>query len=92
MYIPNPSTSSKMQCKVFIFKQSIAGLNSEFSFSKINCHTKANEANLPYYLFIARRRAVLVQCEMQTASIRIWTWAIESIDYCYITSATNFSI
>ena len=36
-----------------IFKQSKAGLNSEFSFSKTDCLIKARKFRLPYYLSIA---------------------------------------
>ena len=62
-----------------IFKQSLTGLNSEFSFSKTSCLTKAEEPSLPYYLPIAGRsiigfipfRRVLVLCEMQSVSSRI---------------------
>ena len=36
-----------------IFKWSLTGLKSEFSFSWIDCPTKANEPSLPYYLPLA---------------------------------------
>ena len=36
-----------------VFKQSLTGLNSEFSFSYTSCLTKAEEFCLPYYLPIA---------------------------------------
>ena len=36
------------------FKQSIAGLNSEFPFSKFDCLAKAKEPSKPFYLLIAR--------------------------------------
>ena len=36
-----------------IFKRSLTGLNSEFSFSETSRHTKAEEPILPYYLPIA---------------------------------------
>ena len=57
------------------------GVNSEFSFSQTNCLTKAEEPSLPYYLPIAGGRIfgfipfprVLVLCEMQSVSSRIWT-------------------
>ena len=57
-----------------IFKQSLTGLNSEFSFSYTSCLTKAEEPSLPYYLPIAGGRIigfipfprVLVLCEMQS--------------------------
>ena len=35
------------------FKRGLTGLNSEFSFSKTSCLTKAEEPRLPYYLPIA---------------------------------------
>ena len=62
-----------------IFKRSLTGLNSEFSFSLTSCLTKAEEPSLPYYLLIAGGRLigfipfprVLVLCEMQSASSRI---------------------
>ena len=41
-----------------IFKRSLTGLKSEFSFSKTSCLTKAEEPSLPYYLPIARGRIV----------------------------------
>ena len=61
------------------FKPSLTGLNSEFSFSKTSCLTKAEEFSLPYYLPIAGGRLigfipfprVLVLCEMQSVSSRI---------------------
>ena len=64
-----------------IFKRSLQGLNSEFSFSLTSCLTKAEEPSLSYYLPIAGGRIigfipfpkVLVQCEMQSALSRIWT-------------------
>ena len=36
-----------------LFKRSLTGLNSEFSFSLTSCHTKAEEPSLSYYLPIA---------------------------------------
>ena len=64
-----------------IFKRSLTGLNSEFSFSSTSCLTKAEEPSLSYYLPIAGGRiigfipfpGVLVLCEMQSVSSRIWT-------------------
>ena len=72
-----------------IFKRSLSGLNSEFSFSLTSCLTKAEESNLPYYLPIAGERIigfipfprVLVLCEMQSVSSRIWTRVAVSISY-----------
>ena len=57
-----------------LFKRSLTGLNSQFSFSKTSCLTKAEEPSLPYYLPIAGRRIigfipfprVLVLCEMHS--------------------------
>ena len=64
-----------------IFKRSLKGLNSEFSFSYTSCLIKAEEPSLPYYLLIAGGRIigfiplprVLVLCEMQSVRSRIWT-------------------
>ena len=69
------------------FKRSLAGLNSEFSFSLTSCLTKAEEPSLPYYLPIAGGRIigfipfqrVLVLCEMQTVLSRNWTRIAVSI-------------
>ena len=36
-----------------IFKRSLTGLNSQFSFSYTSCLVKAEEPSLPYYLPIA---------------------------------------
>ena len=71
-----------------IFKQSLAGLNSEFSFWT-SCLTKAEEIGLSYYLPIAEGRIigfipfprVLVLCEMQSVWSRIWTHVAMSISY-----------
>ena len=57
-----------------IFKWSLTGLKSEFSFSLTCCSTKAEEPSLPYNLPIAGGRIigfipfprVLVLCEMQS--------------------------
>ena len=64
-----------------IFKQSLTGLNLEFSFSLTGCHTKVKDPGWPYYLLIARGRIVgfisfpriLVLYQMQTASSKFWT-------------------
>ena len=72
-----------------IFKQSLTGLNSEFSFSKTSCLTKAEEPRLPYYLHIAGGRIigfipfsrVLVLWEMQQVSSRIWIHVALSISF-----------
>ena len=70
-------------------KWSLTGFNSEFSFSLSSCLTKAEEPCLPYYLLIAGGRIigfipfarVLVLCEMQSVSFRIWTRVAVSISY-----------
>ena len=62
-----------------VFKRSLTGFNSEFSFSYTSCLTKAEEPSLSYYLPIAGGRIigfipfprVLVLCEMQSVSSRI---------------------
>ena len=76
----NPSARAGYDTRS-IFKQGLTGLNSEFSFSKTTCLTKAEEPSLPYYLPIAGGRIigfipfprVLVLCEMHLVSSRIWT-------------------
>ena len=72
-----------------IFKRSLTGFNSEFSFSETSCLTKAEEPSLSYYLPIAGGRIigfipfprVLVLCEMQSVLSRIWTCVAVSISY-----------
>ena len=70
-----------------IFKWSLTGLNSEFSFSLTGCLSNTQEPILPYYLaegrlvkFIPFSR-VLALCEMQTVSSRIETCITMSIYY-----------
>ena len=71
------------------FKRSLTGFNSEFSFSYTSCLTKAEEPSLSYYLPIAGGRIigfipfprVLVLCEMQSVSSRIWTRVAVFISY-----------
>ena len=83
-----------------IFKRSLTGLNSEFSFSYTSCLTKAEEPSLSYYLPIAGGRKIgfipfprlLVLCEMQSFSSRIWTRVVVSISYDdnhYTTGTSN---
>ena len=72
-----------------IFKWSLTGLNSQFSFSLTSCLNKAEESSLSYYLPIAGGRIigfipfprVLVQCEMQSVSSTIWTRVAVFISY-----------
>ena len=72
-----------------VFKRSLTSLNSEFSFSKNSCLTKAEESSLPYYLPIAGGiiigfipfPRILVLCEMQSVSSRILTRVAVSISY-----------
>ena len=64
-------------------------MNPEFSFYETSCLTKAEEPSLSYYLPIAGERIigflpfprVLVLCEMQSFSSRIWTQVAKSISY-----------
>ena len=73
----NPSARAGYDTRS-IFKRSLTGLNSQFSFSKICCLTKAEELNLSYCLPIAGGKIigftpflrVLVLCEMQLAWFR----------------------
>ena len=88
MYSPNPSARVGYDTRS-IFKRSLMGLNSEFSFSQTSCLTKAKEHSLSYYLPIAGGRIigfidfprVLVLCEMQSVSSRIWLCVAVSISY-----------
>ena len=72
-----------------IFKRSLTGLNSAFSFSLTSCLTKAEEPSQSYYLPIVGGRiigflpfpGVLVLCKMQSVSSRIWTCVAVSISY-----------
>ena len=81
--------SGRIWHKVNDFKRSLTGLNSESSFSYTSCFIKAEEPSLPYYLPIAGGRIigfipfprVLVLCEMQSVSSRIWTRVAVSISY-----------
>ena len=84
---PTPPLGQDMTQGQF-FKWSLTGLNSEFSFST-SYLTKAEEPSLPYYLPIVGGRIigficfprVLVVCEMQSVSSRIWTRVAVSISY-----------
>ena len=81
-YLPSPPLGQDMTQSQF-FKRSLTGFNSEYSF------TKAEEPSLSYYLPIAGGRIigfipfprVLVPCEMQSVSSRIWTRVAMSISY-----------
>ena len=74
---PTPPLGQDMTQGQFL-KRSLAGLNSEFSFSLTTCLTKAEEHSLPYYLPIAGGRIigfipfprVFVLCEMQSVLSR----------------------
>ena len=87
-YLPNLSARAGYDTRS-IFKRSFPGLNSEFSFSLTSCLTTAEKIGLPYYLPIAGGRIigfipfprVLVLCEMQSVSSRIWTRVAVSISY-----------
>ena len=94
----NPSAQAGYDTRS-IFKRSLTGLNSEFSFSLTSCLTKAEEPSPPYYLPIAGGRIfgfipfprVLVLCEMQSVRSRIWTCVAVSIscdDNHYTTGTT----
>ena len=79
MYVfTNPSVQAGCDTRL-IFKQSLTGFNSEFSFSLSGYLTKSQEPSLPYYLPVAGGRIigfipfprVLALCEMQSASSKI---------------------
>ena len=73
MHWTKPSTQARCG-KRSMFKQTLTGLNSEFSFSKADCHIKVQEQNLPYLL---RDRIV----GLITFSFRIWTLVTMFISY-----------
>ena len=85
IYVPTPPLGDHVN----FFKRCLTGLNSEFTFSKTSCLTKAEEPSLLYYLPIAGGRIigfipilrVLVLCEMQSVSSSIWTRVAVSISY-----------
>ena len=87
-YLPTHPLGQDMTRGEF-FKRSLTGLNSEFSFSKTICLTKAEEPSLSYYLPITGGRIIwfipfpkiLVLCKMQSVSSRIWTRVAVSISY-----------
>ena len=84
----NPSARAGFDT-MSIFRPSLTGLNSDFSFSLTSCLTKAEDPCLPYYLPITGGRIigsipfprVLVLWEMQSVSSRIWTHVAVSISY-----------
>ena len=93
IYIYLPNLSEQAGCDTSsIFKQSITGLNLEFSFFQTGCHTKVKEISLPCFLLKAGERTVgiipfsriLLPCEIETASSWIWTRVTGSISYCCI--------
>ena len=53
-----PLRSGRIWHKVNFLKRSLTGLNSDFSFSKTSCLTKAEEPSLSYYLPIAGGRII----------------------------------
>ena len=55
---PTPSAREGYDTWSFFFKRDLTGLNSDFSFSKTSCLTKAEEPSLPYYLPIAGGRII----------------------------------
>ena len=86
---PTPPLGQDMTQGQFFLKRGLTGLNSEFSFSLTSCLIKAEVPSLPYYLPITGGRIigfipfprVLVLCEMQSVSSRIWTRVVVSISY-----------
>ena len=84
----SPSTRERCDTRS-VFKWSLTGLNSDFSFSKTGCLTKAKETSLLCYLLVAGGRIIwfilflraLVLCEMQSVSSRVWARIAVSISY-----------
>ena len=85
IYLHSPSAWEGWDTRS-VFQQSLRDFSSEFSF-QTSCVMKAIEPSLPYILPIAREGIigfmpflrVLVQCEMQSVSFRIWTRVTVSI-------------
>ena len=88
--------SGRIWHKVNFFKQSLTGLNSEFSFSK------AEDPSLPYFLSISGGTIigfilfprVLVLCEMLSVLSRNWTRIAVSIscDDNHYTTGTSMKV
>ena len=57
----NPSARARYDTRS-VFKRSLTGLNSEFSFSKTSCLTKPEEHSLSYYLPIGGGIQCYVKC------------------------------
>ena len=80
----NPSALAEYDTRS-IFKRSLTGLNSEFSFSETSSLTKAEEPSPSYYLSRIIRfipfPMVLVLCEMRSVLARIWTHVAVPISY-----------
>ena len=86
-----PLRSGRIWHKVNFFKRSLTGLNSEFSFSKTICLTKAKEPRLPYYLPIAGGR-IISQSECINVTgfrTRFYDVAVQHFNI-YATGSPNF--
>ena len=66
-----------------IFKQSITGLNSEFSFSLTSCNIKVEEPSLPYFLIIAGGRTVGYISFPRVFALRVMQTALSRILILY---------
>ena len=81
IYIPISISSWAGSDKRSIFKRGLTCSNSEFSFAKIDCHTKVKDHTLSYFSPWVGGRITgfrhfpwgLVLREMRIASSRIWT-------------------
>ena len=86
MYLTKPFLRAECDTRS-IFKRSLTGLNSDFSFSRTGCSSKVKEPCLFNYSSIAGGRIVgcipfprsLARCEIQTASSRFRTRVTISI-------------
>ena len=86
VYLPNPSAQARCDTRS-IFNKSLTGLNSDFSLYLTVWHIKVKEFYLLGHLLTAGGRivgciplpTVLALCEIQTASISIWTLVAVSI-------------
>ena len=88
MYIFAQLHYHKQDVTQSIFKQSMVGVNSKFSYLT-GCLIKTNEPSLLFYLSIDEERTdvfmtfpmALLQSEMRTAWSRIWTQLSNLISY-----------
>ena len=101
-YLPNPSARAGYDTRSIFFKAKFNRFEFRVAFYYTSCLTKAEKPSLPNYIPIAGGRIigfipfprVLVLCEMQSISSRIWTRVAVSIsrDDNHYTTGTSVAI